>query len=201
MPQCDFYAFGADFTPILEFVFAQRGWVLVESASRNDLPLRRFESTTEVLAAFDLGRETAHLLLHAPESRGSIRERRITYEPVYARRSGAIGRTDANGWGLIQLYLDPGSPELIGRSFSNCHTESSARVKEFAYVDQLGPVNDWDMAEVKRASERLNRQIRRLGVRKEGSAAVLPMAAQLTEAGADLKGSGPSRRVTFANAD
>lgn len=191
MPQCDFYAVGADFTPILKFVFSQPTWLLVESASRDDQPLRRFRSETEVLAAFDLERDTAHLLVHAPETGGSIREHKIAYGAAYARRSGATGRTDARGWGLVQLYLDPGSPERIGRSFANCHTESSARAKESAYSDQMGPVDDWDMAEVKRVSERLNRQIRRLGVRKEAGAAVLPRAARLAEAGAELEGSRP----------
>ena len=188
MPRCDFYAVGADSTPILDFVFSQQDWILVESASRDGLPLRRFRSTAEVLEAFDLRRHPAHLLLHATETRGSISEHVIAYKPELARRSGATGRTDAKGWGLIQLYLAPGSEERIGQSFSNCHTESSARSRESAYVDQMGLVDDWDMGEVNRVSERLNRQIRRLGVRTAGSGVVLPVAAQLAEAGAALEG-------------
>jgi hypothetical protein len=42
------------------------------------------------------------------------------------------------------------------------------------------------MGEVKRVSERLNRQIRRLGVRKQGSRPVLPLAAKLVAEGATL---------------
>jgi hypothetical protein len=194
MPQCDFFAVGDDFTPILDFVFSQPGWVLVESASRHDLPLRRFASTSDVLAAFDLERGMTHLLLHAPETGGAIREKRITFSPTYARQSGATGRTDAGGWGLIQLFFEPGTPARIGVSFSNCHTESSAREREFVLRNDLGPVDDWDMHEVKRVSERLNRRIRRLGVRKEGSAAVLERAAEIAAAGTATLG-GPRRDV------
>ena len=50
MPDCDFYAVDEEFTPILEFLFAQPGWVLVELGSRHDEPLRRFRSTAELLA-------------------------------------------------------------------------------------------------------------------------------------------------------
>jgi hypothetical protein len=43
MPNCDFYAAGDDFCSILDFVFAQPGWTLVELASLPDQPLRRVE--------------------------------------------------------------------------------------------------------------------------------------------------------------
>jgi hypothetical protein len=184
MPNCDFYAVDRDFAPIFDFIFAQTGWVVVESASREDEPLRRFHSTAEVFAAFDLAREAAHLMLYAPETGGSIREEQVGYRPGAVR--GAMGRTDARGWGLVQLDLDPGSTDRVGLSHTNCNSESRARAWEDTLGDRLGPVDDWKMIEVKRVSERLNREIRRLGVRKEGSRAVLPLAAQRVAAGATL---------------
>jgi hypothetical protein len=96
MPNCDFYAVDEDFGPILDFIFAQPGWVLVESASRHDKPPRRFRLTAEVFEAFDLRRETAHLMLYAPETGGSISERRVTFKPGAV--PGATGRTDSAGW-------------------------------------------------------------------------------------------------------
>jgi hypothetical protein len=184
MPNCDFYAVDQDFAPILDFLFAQPGWVLVESASRHDQPVRRFHSTAEVFEAFDLDHETAHLMLYAPETGGSIREHQVVFKPGAVR--GAIGRTDSGGWGLVEMYLAPGSAARVGRSHTNCNSKSRALPFEAAYGDRLGAVDDWDMDEVKRVSERLNRQIRRLGVRKEGSRPVLPSAAKRVAAGATL---------------
>jgi hypothetical protein len=184
MPNCDFYAVDGDFAPILDFLFLHPGWILIELASRHDEPLRRFRSTAEVFAAFDLDHENAHLMLYAPETGGSIRERQVLFKPGAV--PGAIGRTDSEGWGLIQLYLQPGSVERVGLSHTNCNSESRARAWEAALSGRLGLVNDWDMGEVNRVSERLNRQIRRLGVRKEGSRSVLPFAAQRVAGGATL---------------
>ena len=183
MPNCDFYAVDEDFVPILDFIFTQPGWILVESASRHDQPLRRFHSTVAVLSAFDLSQETAHLMLYAPETRGSVVERPVIFKPSAVR--GAIGRTDAAGWGLIQFYLSPGSAERIGLSHTNCNSEYRARAWEGTLKD-LGPVDEWDMGVVKRVSERLNRRIRSLAVRREGSRPVLLMAAQRVTAGAAL---------------
>ena len=60
MPNCDFYAVDRHFAPILDFLFAQPGWVLIESSSRHDERLRRFRTrggrgcdARAVLAAVD----------------------------------------------------------------------------------------------------------------------------------------------------
>ena len=66
MPNCDFYATGVDFAPILDFIFDQPGWILIESASRPDMPLRRFSSRLQIEEAFDIDMDGAVLDLYSP---------------------------------------------------------------------------------------------------------------------------------------
>jgi hypothetical protein len=184
MPNCDFYALGADFVRILEFVFEQPGWALVESASRPDRPLRHFDSARSVLAAFDLETEDAMLQLHAASTGGAIGEHRIVYRPQAV--AGAGGRTDSEGWGLIQLDLraSPGGP--IRPSHTNHNSEARARRWSATLDDRLGPVEAWGWREVERVSGRLNRFMRGYAATRAGSRAVLPVASLAVVAGRAL---------------
>jgi hypothetical protein len=183
MPNCDFYAAGDDFRIVLDFVFDQPGWMLVELASMPDQPLRSFESTRAVLDAYDLEQSDALLHLYAPELGGGIFERPITFRPGAV--GAAKGRTSSEGWGLIQLYLSGGRDGLIRPSHTNHNSETRARSWEPMYPD-LGPVGAWDWPEVSRASGRLNRHIRRSAVQKSGSRVILPEAAARAAQGAEL---------------
>ena len=184
MPNCDFYAVGQDVRAILDFMFDQPGWLLIEHASRGDMPLRRFHSTEDVLTAFDLERATAHLHLYTPEMRGAIMEQRVVYQPGAV--PGPTGRTDAGGWGLIQFYLAPADEQSIGVSHTNHNSEARARAWEPIGADRLGPVDAWDWQAVTRVSRRLNYQIRKLAVGRSSGRAILPEAAALVSRGALL---------------
>ena len=184
MPNCDFYATGNDFRVVLEFVFAQEGWTLVELASQPDHPLRRFEKLDAVLDAFDLATGTAYLQLYTPALGGSVVERPITFRP--GAMGDAKGRIDAAGWGLIQLYLEGERDGRVGLSHTNHNSEARAHSWEAAYRDELGPVSAWDWAEVNRTSRRLNHYLRRIAASKAGSRPILPEAWSRVARGARL---------------
>ena len=184
MPSCSFYATGDDFGRILDFIFDQLGWALVESASRHDLPLRHFTSRSDLTDAFDLAVTDAYLLLHAPSMGPAIMERSITFKPGYV--PGARGRTDAEGWGLIQLYLMAPRKGLIRPSQTGHNSAARSHAWESTAGGRLGPVDAWDWREVERISARLNRKIRSLAVGKDGSRVILPAASAAVSLGASL---------------
>jgi hypothetical protein len=184
MPTCDFYAARDDSLTIVDFIFDQPGWVLSENSSRHDLPLRKFASPSEVTDAIELGVEDAYLALHAPSMRAPIIERKITFNPGAV--PGTHGRTDAVGWGLIQVYLISPRKKQIRPSHTGHNSERRARKWEPIYADELGTVDAWDWREVERISSRLNRFIRRLAVGKERSRVILPAAAAAVAGGATL---------------
>lgn len=176
MPNCDFYAAGEDFRRILDFVFDQRGWTLVELASLPDEPLRRFGSSDEVLSAYDLDKSDALMQLHAPEMGGSVVERPIVFRP--GAMGTAVGRTNAEGWGLIQLFLRATRDGVIGLSHTNHNSQTRARAWAPVAYPHLGAVDGWNWQEVERVSRRLNHQVRRLAVDRSGSRVILPGAAE-----------------------
>ncbi len=184
MPNCDFYAAGKDFRSILEFVFEQPGWTLVELASLPDQPLRRFDAADAVLDAYDLTTSDAPLQLYTPANGGAIVERSITFRPGAV--GNATGRTESAGWGLIQLYLEPERDGRIGLSHTNHNSEVRARSWEQAFSHELGPISAWNWTEVSRTSRRLNYYIRQSAVRKAGSRVILPEAAARVAQGASL---------------
>jgi hypothetical protein len=184
MPNCDFYAAGEDFRGILEFVFAQPGWTLVELASVPDQPLRRFQSADPLIGAHDLPRDGAWLQLYSPDMGGNIIERHIEFNPGAV--GDAKGRTDSAGWGLIQLYLVGERDGRIGLSHTNHNSEARARLWEPISMEALGPVRAWNWTEVARTSGRLNRHIRGMAVDKSSSRVILPHAAARVADGAAL---------------
>jgi hypothetical protein len=105
MPNCDFYALAPDLIEVLDFLFAQPGWRLVELASQNDRPLRTFRTTRDVLDGFPqfaMLATSLHFNLSAVALRGALTERRITFRP------GAVpGAT---------FRYDSGEQEILGQS-------------------------------------------------------------------------------------
>ncbi|MEA2612820.1 MAG: hypothetical protein QOI52_779 [Chloroflexota bacterium] len=184
MPNCDFYAAGADFHGILEFVFLQPAWTLVELASIPDHPLVGFDSPEDLMDAYDLGRSDVRLQLYAATMGGGIIERHIALNPGAV--GDAKGRTDSEGWGLIQLYLSGERDGQIGLSHTNHNSEARARSWEETVRDRLGPVSAWNWTEVARISRRLNHHLRRTAVGRSGSRIILPHAAARVADGAQL---------------
>jgi hypothetical protein len=183
MPNCDFYGLGDDFVHILEFVFEQPGWTIVESASRPDLPLRRFDSAPSVLAAFNLETEDAMLQLHAASAGGAISEHEIVFRPGAV---AGLGRTTSQGWGLVQVYLRASPSGPIRPSHTNHNSEARARRWSSTLVERLGPVEAWDWREVERVSGRLNGFIRGHAASRSGGRAIMPIASAAVAGGRRL---------------
>lgn len=185
MPNCDFYALASDLAEVLDFVFAQPGWSLVELASRHDQPLRTFHATSEVLHGFPSFMDLSipeHFHLYSEAMGGQVMSRRITFTPGAV--PGATFRYDSHGWGLIQLYFG----KLRDGRLSNCHTnhfsERGARKWEPTYADGPERVDAWNWREVSRTSGALNRFIRRTATGKLHSRPVLRAAWEAQAKGA-----------------
>lgn len=183
MPNCDFYALPPDLLPVVEFIFDQPGWRLMELSSEPDRPLREFRRTRELLEAFPQLNDPSsslpiHLQLYADAMGGSVLHRRIELNPGAV--PNATHRYASEGWGLIQLYLELPRQEALRACHTNHFTEAGARKWETA-SDPRGPVAAWNWAEVMRTSSRLNRFVRSRATRKLGSRPVLN-AADVAEA-------------------
>lgn len=187
MPNCDFYALAPDLIEVLDFVFAQPGWRLIELASRHDQPLRTFRATRDVVEAFPTFpslSSSLHFHLYAEAMAGTVGSKRITFKPGAV--PGATFRYDSQGWGLIELYFG----QLRGGNLSNCHTnhnsEQRARTWAPTYADDpaMGEVDSWNWKEVSRTSSRLNRFLQGRAAGKLHSRPVLPAAWEAQSSGA-----------------
>jgi hypothetical protein len=174
MPNCDFYALARDHEAILEFVFSNPEWRLIEAYSVPDEDLRTFTSATAVLSAFDLTHEHAQLMLYAPEMRGRVSTQRIDLKP------GSLGSAEVRytieGWGLIQLVLEAPRGGELRASHTNHNSQNRAERWAPTYPEDAKDVAEWDWSAVTRVSARLVRYVRKLAREKVGSRPVLPAA-------------------------
>jgi hypothetical protein len=157
MPNSDFYAVGVDFGAVLDFIFEQPGWILVESSSRPDMPLQRFSSTAAVLRAVDPNSHDVSFELYSPAMGGGIVEHAVRFTPGAVTEKA--GRMDARGWGLIQLHLRSSRGGPIRPCNTGHNSERRARAWEVTYLAELGSVSQWNWREVERISRRLNSYI------------------------------------------
>ena len=191
MPNCDFYATREDHAELLDGLFAEGSCEVYELASDFGQPLQRFRSTAEVLAQFDRrhpgGRQwrEVYLQLYVLGAGPPFVPRRVALDPKAC--DGATFRYDAEGWGLVQLYLSTtaGRDKRLENSHTNHNTLKRAEAWAGTVTDQ-GAVEDWDFARITAFSSRLNRQIRARGVAKAGGRVVLPGAFACWEAGIAL---------------
>ncbi len=98
MPNLDFYAAGSDLLEVVAFVLGPAACRVFESYSFPGRPLREFETSEEVIEAFD--RSSSHsveLMLYKPSMRGRYQIRRIelTSKAVVA---AAPWRETIEGW-------------------------------------------------------------------------------------------------------
>ncbi|WP_431110406.1 hypothetical protein [Variovorax paradoxus] len=191
MPNCDFYATKEDHEGLLTWLFAQESCDVYELASDFGQPLKCFRSAAEVLAQF--GRSYAngnkwrsvHLQLYVRGAGPAFEPRRVELDP--AACGGATFRYNADGWGLVQLYLGtlPEGDTRLEDSHTNHNTLKRAQTWS-GTVPELGDVEAWDFGKITSFSSRLNREIRKRGVAKAGSRVVLPGAQKLWDIGVAL---------------
>jgi hypothetical protein len=179
VPNLDFYALPSDLPMVLEAVFgAAPASILLELASRPDLPIRRFASAEEAAAEIDLDDDHANLGIYDPSLGGPVRERSVVFTPGAV--PGATGRTIVEAWGLIQLYLPMTEAGVLHPWHTNHSSERRARARLGEDSDEF---HAWDWAGIARLSSRVNRRIRALAVGREGSRPILPGAAVMVREG------------------
>ena len=182
MPNCNFYAAGQDHRAIFEFLISQGDCEIFESYSRYESELKQFYSITDFEHYFSIidwnvgPKETMHLQLYPKNAKGNLLKQRIALKPSSC--DGATFRYRMQGWGLVQLYLEP----IPHSRYSESHTNHNSRKRAEGWSDlipELGDPADWDWKCVESFSRRLNRFIHKMAVRKVGSSSVLPQASQL----------------------
>jgi hypothetical protein len=188
MPSCDFYATKEDHEGLLTWLFAEERCDVYELASDFEQPLKCFRSASEVLAQFNRsypnGRKwrSVHLQLYVRGAGPVFIPRRVALDPQAC--GGATFRYNADGWGLVQLYL--GSAAAGDERLEDSHTNHNSLKRAQSWsdtVEEMGDVGVWDFAKITSFSSRLNREIRKRGVAKVGSRAVLPGALKLWDIG------------------
>jgi hypothetical protein len=189
MPNCDFYAAGTDHKAVLEFVLSRGDSDIYESYSRLDQPLRQFRSLGDFERHFSIAdwkegaNESILLQLYPHGAKGHVATRRIDLNPDAC--PPASSRYTFEGWGLVQLYLEPLKDGSLRPSHTN-HNSHQRATKWSDAIHDLGDPADWDWERVTSFSRRLNRFIRSLAVAKSGSRVILPHAAELQRLGVKL---------------
>jgi hypothetical protein len=189
MPNCDFFAAGTDHKAVLEFVLSQGDSDVYELSSRDNQPLRSFRSLADLEEHYsiaDWNQEATPgflLQLHPHGSNGRFVASRTDFEPD--DEGGATFQYSAEGWGLVQLYLQTPHAGRLGNSHTN-HNSFKRAAAWAGTRPELGNPADWDWDCVTAFSRRLNRFIRSLAVAKTGSRVILPHAAKLQAEGVEL---------------
>lgn len=189
VPNCDFYAALEDHELLLDWLFRESTCRVFELSSDFETPLREFRAVADVLAqftrAYPNGRRwhTVHLQLHVLGAGPPFVPTRVTLDPRACQ--GATFRFVARGWGLVQLYLSV--PDATGLMNSHTNHNSRKRAETWASVTpEAQSVGSWDFKRVTAFSSRLNRQVKKMGVARIASRAVLPGALRLWEGGVPL---------------
>jgi hypothetical protein len=189
MPNCDFYAAGTDHRTVLDFLLSDGTCDIYELASRFEQPLKQFRSLSEFEEHYAISdwakgsTETMLLQIYAHGAAGRFVVRRVDLIPESC--NGATFRYNGEGWGLVQLYLEPPRE----RQLHNSHTNHNSPERAAAWsdvTDHIGSPSEWNWARVSSFSGRLNRFIRSLAVAKQGSRPILPDAAALRSEGVVL---------------
>lgn len=190
MPNCDFYATPTDHRILLDWLFGEETCDVYELASDWEQPLKRFRTTDEVLSQFErtyaVGgkkRTSVELQLYVLGAGPKFKAKKIALDPKAC--NGATYRYNAEGWGLVQLYLESAGADRLASSHTNHNSQKRAETWAPIYDDVGGPAR-WDFARISSFSARLNRQIKKQSVAKIRSRPVLPGALALWDAGVAL---------------
>jgi hypothetical protein len=186
MPNCDFYATPEDHEQLLHWLFSENTCRAFELSSDFEQPLKEFHSVSDVLSQF--GRtystvekwHTVHLQLYVLGACPPFAPRRIQLNPKAC--DGATFRYEANGWGLVQLYLATATAHGLNNSHTNHNSQKRAEVWA-PTIPTMQEVSLWDFKKISAFSSRLNRQVKNLSVAKIGSRPILSGAFKLWQEG------------------
>ena len=200
MPNCNFYATLEDHEELLTWLLADGACEIYELASDFGQPLRRFRSAAEVRAQLERrypggGQwRTVYLQLYVLGAGPPFVPKRVALDPDEC--DGATFRDEAEGWGLVQLYL--GALAEDGTRLEDSRTNHNTLKRAETWSDtlpELGEVAAWDFAKITAFSSRLNREIRKRAAAKIGSRVLLPGALALWNAGVAMGSSKPGERA------
>ena len=188
MPNCDFYACGADHRVILGHLLDQGECEIFELYSRPGHELVQFTSLEDFSGRFQFSdwdgiSETIHLHLYPKAARGFVEHRRISLSKAASPEQAF--RYSSGGWGLIQLYLEAPRKGALSHSHTNHNSPARAATWSDTYPELREPALwDWDV--VTSFSRRLNAFIRKQSVAKIGSRVVHPGAQRFQQSGHQL---------------
>ena len=149
MPNCDFYALGADHRVILGHLLDQGECEIFELCSRPGHKLVQFRSLDDFQSRFQFSDwdgvpETIHLHLYPTAARGFVEHRRITLSN--APSPDRAFRFSSGGWGLIQLYLEAPRKGALSPSHTNHNSPARASTWSDTYPELRDPsLWDWDV--------------------------------------------------------
>ena len=163
MPNCDFYGTPEDYPGLLSWLFSEAKCHVFELASEFGKPLKQFESVDAVLRQFDRRSPTEEkrsvvlLQLYVIGAGPKFTPRRVRLDPQAGDR--ASFRYEAEGWGLVQLYL----ASATAHGLENSHTNHNSRKRAEAWAPQYRKLADPSAGfNHFRLLVRLNRQIKKV---------------------------------------
>ena len=188
MPNCNFYAIDNDFEDILNFIFEELNCKVFQSYSEHDSDLIEFKTSLEVINYYNLDGfstekgKSADLMLWPVEASPNFKVAIVNLNPKKCK--DATYRYRSDGWGLIHLELKGINRLGLQYSHTNHNTEKRAKAWEPNYIDELGPVSEWDWKVVASTSRKLNNFIKKQSNKKVGPMPVMPNAESINLAGA-----------------
>lgn len=185
MPNCDFFACGEDHRLILEFLIADGQCDLWELSSLPGEECRKFESLDDFERRYGFSdwnsiNTTMHLNLYPHNAGGQLNLRRVDLKSASAPDKAF--RINAEGWGMVQLYLEAPRKGFLWSSHTNHNSETRARNWASTVID-MGDPSEWNWTVVNSFSRRLNSFIRKSAVDKVHSHVVLPKAYAMRSTG------------------
>jgi hypothetical protein len=189
MPNCDYYATPEDHGELLTWLFSEATCHVYELSSDFEKELKRFYSASEVLAQFERRYingerwKSVDLQVYVIGASPPFSPRKVSLDPKSC--GGATYRYAAEGWGLIQLYLERPTTGGLDSSHTNHFTQKRAEALATT-MEARAEVAAWDFKAVTAFSSRLNRKIKALSVGKLGSRPVLSGALSVWQSGAPL---------------
>ena len=185
MPNCDFYACGEDHRLILERLISEGQCEIWETYSNPGEECQRFTQIEDFPRSFGFSdwesvNAAIHLNLYPKDADGQFRSKRIELKKPTAPDKAFRFATE--GWGLIQLYLEPPRKGILQSSHTNHNSETRAR-NWYSTIPDMGDPGMWNWSAVNAFSRRLNSFIRKSAVDKIHSQVILPQAQAMRACG------------------
>ena len=189
MPNCDFYGALEDHKLILDFLFEENECEIYELSSDFEKPLKQFFNSSEILKEFERhyinGKKinAVHLQLNVLGCGLEFVPRLVELNP--SKCDGFKFRYNADGYSLVQLYLEIADNNSLSNSHTNHNTQKRAE-KWARSTKEKKEVASCDFNKITKFSSKLNRFIRKVSVGKLSSRPVLPYAYELWQNGVNF---------------